>query len=289
MIRTPLINVGVADLVQNCRIWKAALARLWQLNVAAVIVSVALIDRPVWGDSIPSAGNGCQGVVFVLNGAGTWPGASADLDRAVAEAGLNLAVVPVHWSHGFGRALADQTDWDHAQDQGHRLADQIVSYRQNYPGQAVYLVAHSAGSGVALTAAAAVPPGSVDRMILLAPAVSTDYDLRPALRCTRNGIDVFYSHRDLFTLGLGVRLVGTSNGCRGCPAAGRVGFCAQIESSEDAALYAKLRQFPWERGQRRFGNRGFHSGSHRPRFLQAFVLPLLNPSHSADDVRIVRD
>ena len=172
--------------------------------------------------------------------------------------------------------MADQTDWCHAQEQGYRLAERIASYRQAHPTQAVYIVAHSAGSGVALTAATASPPGSLERVILFAPSVSADYDLRPALRGIRDGLDVFYSRRDVFALGLGMALVGVSDRGRGYPAAGRVGFRTWVETPEDAALYDKLRQYPWQRWQARYGNRGFHSGAHRPRFVQTFVLPLLN-------------
>src|SRR5207245_886962 len=157
-----------------------------------------------------------------------------------------------------------------AQEQGCRLAEQIKSYHQAHPTQAIYLVAHSAGTGVALTALAAVPPGSVNRVILLAPSVSTDYDLRPALRGTRDGMDVFYSRRDVFSLGFGVRFVGTSDGGRGCRAAGRFGFQAQAETLEDDVLYSKLKQHPWDRCQARAGNPGFHSGARSPRFLHEF-------------------
>jgi pimeloyl-ACP methyl ester carboxylesterase len=241
------------------------------------MVWLVLTGRPAWGDELhPPVGEPAQpGVVFAINGSGSLQATSTALAKAVADAGLPLAVVTVEWSQGS--VVADQTDWRHAREQGCRLAGQIASYRQANPGQAIYLVAHSAGSGVALTAAATVPPGSVNRVILLAPSVSADYDLRPALRGTQDGIDVFYSRRDAFALGFGVRLVGTSDGCRGCRAAGRVGFRAQAESAEDAVLYAKLTQHPWERCQARLGNHGFHMGAVRPRFLHTCVLPLLNP------------
>jgi pimeloyl-ACP methyl ester carboxylesterase len=230
------------------------------------------------------------GVVFAVNGAGNFHGTSSALQRAVAEADLPLTVVSVEWSHGFGRALADQTDWHHAQEQGLCLARRIASYRHAHPGQAIYLVAHSAGSGVALTAAAESPPGSLERVILFAPSVSADYDLRPALRGTRGGMEVFYSRRDVFALGLGMALVGACDGGRGCPAAGRVGFRTRVETPEDAILYDKLRQHPWQRWQARCGHRGFHSGAHRPGFLHTFVLPLLNsPSYlAAPDQPVLR-
>ena len=47
-------------------------------------------------------------------------------------------------------------------------------------------------------------------------------------------------------------------------------------SPEDAALYSKLRQHPWNSGLAWTGNRGGHYGSYEPGFLQAFVLPLLD-------------
>jgi len=247
------------------------------------MVCIAFTGRLARGDQLqPLAKAPDQaGVVFAINGSGNLQFTSTALEKAVADACLPLTVVTVDWSQGS--VVADHTDWQHAQEQGCRLAEQITAYHQAHPSQAIFLVAHSAGSGVALTAGAAVPPGSVNRIILLAPSVSTDYDLRPALRGTRDGMDVFYSRRDVFSLGFAVRFVGTSDGGQGRRAAGRVGFQTQSETVEDDLLFAKLRQHPWDRCQARGGNAGFHSGARRPRFLQDFILPLLDPGHLAVD------
>src|SRR5947207_2649584 len=72
-------------------------------------------------------------------------------------------------------------------------------------------------------AAEFLPPDSVERVVLLAPSVSAEYDLGPALACAREGIDVFHSGRDRAYLGLGVRLLGTADR-HWSDAAGRVGF-----------------------------------------------------------------
>jgi pimeloyl-ACP methyl ester carboxylesterase len=248
---------------------------LWK-RIAGLMACVLLTGSPAWGDSPPICAAGQHGVVFALNGSGNLQLTSSALEKAVANAGLPLEVVTVDWSQGS--VVADHTDWQHAQEEGCHLAGRITAYRQANPGQAIFLVAHSAGSGVALTAAAALPPGSVNRIILLGPSVSTDFDLRPALRCTQDGMDVFYSRRDVFSLGFGIAFVGTSDGGSGCQAAGRFGFRVQAESDEDELLYAKLNQHPWDRCQARAGNHGFHSGTHRQRFLHTFVLPLLTDS-----------
>jgi pimeloyl-ACP methyl ester carboxylesterase len=217
------INAGIYNLARNVALRKATLTFGLRLNVAALMVCVGMTGCAVSRQEVHPAvivPDGQRGVVFVVDGAGSFHATSEAFQKAVQEACLPLSVVPVEWSHGFGRVVADHTDWNHAQEEGCRLAGEIAAYRQDHPGSAIYLVAHSAGSGVALTAAGVLPPNSLDRIILLAPSVSTGFDLRPALRSTREGIDVFYSSRDVFSLGLCVAFVGTADGCRGCQAAG---------------------------------------------------------------------
>jgi pimeloyl-ACP methyl ester carboxylesterase len=194
--------------------------------------------------------------------------------RAIEDAHLPLGVEVFEWTHGQGRILADQMDAAHARAEGLQLAGQVVSYRRHYPGGEVYLVGHSAGCAVILAAVEALPPNMVDRIILLAPSVSVDYDLRPALRNCRDGIDVFCSPRDVGYLGVGVSLIGTADR-RWRPAAGRVGFCPQGVTAEERALYAKLRQHPWDPCLDWSDNHGGHFGTYQPIYLRAYVLPLL--------------
>jgi pimeloyl-ACP methyl ester carboxylesterase len=224
----------------------------------------------------PAADPRLKGIVFAVDGAGGFQSTTQALSQAVAEAHLPLGVVPVEWSHGYGRILADQIDWPYARECGCRLAAQIAAYRQAFPQNQIVVVAHSAGSAATLAAAEALSPGSIDRIILLSPSISSEYDLRPALHCVRDGIDVFYSTRDTLQLGLAIALVGTADGCWGCAAAGRVGFQPQIQWPEDGALYAKLRQHPWNACLAWTGNGGGHYGGYRPDFLKAYVLPLLD-------------
>lgn len=217
-----------------------------------------------------------RGVIFVLDGAGDFGATSTSLRRALAESGVPLEVNEVDWSHGYARILADQTDAQHSQEQGCCLAGRIVSYRQLNPTAEIYILAHSAGSATALAAAEALPANSVDRMVLLSPAVCAFHDLRPALRAARDGIDVFYSSRDVAYLGFWTAVLGTADGARGCPAAGRTGFAPTVASAADAALYAKLRQHAWTPCVAWSGNHGGHYGGYQTAHLRAYVLPLLS-------------
>jgi hypothetical protein len=122
-----------------------------------------------------------------------------------------------------------------------------------------------------------LPRDSIERVVLLAPSVSFRYDMRPALRSACQGIDVFYSARDWFVLGLGMAFSGTTDR-RLAPAAGRVGFRPLTGGPEDEALYAlRLRQHAWEPSASSTGQTGGHYGSDRPGHMQACVLPLLTP------------
>ncbi len=216
-----------------------------------------------------------RGVVLAADGAGNFQSTSEALREAVACTGQPLYVDAFEWSHGLGRIIRDQVDEPHAREEGRRLACKVLAYRRNCPGTEIYLVGHSAGTAVVLAAAENLPPGSVDRIILLAPSVSADYDLRPALRCAQGGVDVFYSERDIWLLGLAVGILGTADR-QWTAAAGRVGFHPVICGPEDSCLYGKLRQHRWDPCVGWTGNTGGHFGPYQAVYLRAYVIPLLS-------------
>ena len=234
---------------------------------------------PVSNASPPASGS--DPLVFVANGAGDFYTLSKGLTLAAAQSHLPLQIETVDWSLGRRRYLADHIDHDNHLLQGRRLAEQVVACHQACPARKIYLVGHSAGCAIVLPAAEALPPGSVERVILLAPSVCARYDLRPALRSTQDGIDVFYSNEDRFVLGLGMRVMGTSDrGCR--EAAGQYGFTPVIAGDADAALYARLHQHGWDPTVIWTGNDGGHYGCIKTTFLRAYVLPLIATKRTAD-------
>lgn len=207
-------------------------------------------------------------VVWVLDGAGEFHGCSTALGQANVMAGnpVELAVFP--WTHGGNRLLLDQIDQPHAKAQGGRLAGKIAERRKAEPQRRAVIVAHSAGCAVALATAEAMPPDGLDRVILLAPSVSTGYDLRPALRGCREGIDVFCSKKD-WTIGFVTRMVGTTDKF-GAPTAGRHGF--ELKAGEEAT--GRLRQHFWTPEMAWTGHGGGHYGVYAPAFIRAYLFPL---------------
>lgn len=249
-VHAGLLVVGLVAFLPGCATTQAEVARPYPLaNPSAIIISV--------------------------DGAGGFQATTAALRRAVQEELLPLQVDAFEWTHGYGRVLADQTDFCYARAEGRRLAATIVAYWASHPGKDLYLIGHSAGSAVALAAAECLPPNSVRRIVLLSPSVSADYDVTPALRCAREGVDVFYSGRDWGYLGIGVTVFGTADRRWSCPAAGRVGFRMSSPSAESAVLCQKLRQHAWHPCVVWTGNCGGHYDGYRDGFLRAYVLPLL--------------
>jgi Serine aminopeptidase, S33 len=220
-----------------------------------------------------------QGIVLVADGAGGGQEASLALAASVKKAGLPLTVTSFHWTHGVGRGIADMTDIEHARDEAEQLAGMVRQYRARDPNMPIYLVGYSAGAHVVLEATRSLEQKSIERIVLLAPAVSSDYDLRHALAVSRDGIDAFISDRDRLYLRLGTDLVGTADGQRGAAAAGRVGFDMPNIGATDP-LARQLRQHAWHPRVAWTGNDGSHGGSLSPAYVRAYLLPMFDPAQA---------
>jgi pimeloyl-ACP methyl ester carboxylesterase len=248
---------------------------LW---MSLVIVSLATLSVPgcvhtrapvLAAAEVP----GVDRVVFAADGAGNFQMSSMML-RSVAEAdGLPIDIITYEWSHGNYRIVSDQICYRYARAQGEKLAAEMIAFHQQHPCVKIYLWGHSAGAAVVLAALEASPPCLVEGMVLLAPSVSAFYDLRPALCRVACHLDVFHSSHDCWYLGLGTRILGTSDKTHRV-AAGRFGFRAYIESPEDECLYSKLRQHPWHREDKELGHNGNHYGGYQPDYLRAYIMPL---------------
>ena len=68
-------------------------------------------------------------------------------------------------------------------------------------------------------------------------------------------------------------MVGTADR-RWTAGAGLHGFRPHADSWEDAMLFAKLRQYPWQPSDRRLGNYGGHFGTYQTEYLRRCIVPL---------------
>jgi len=154
-----------------------------------------------------------------------------------------------------------------------KIADKIEQIVKDDPAARITLTAHSGGNGLAVWALAKLPRGvQVETLVMLASALSPQYDLSDALRHVDGKAYVFYSEYDSIVLGAGTRAFGTIDGVR-TDAAGKVGFTMPADG--DKAQYAKLTQYPFDKAWMRLGNIGDHIGAMSPRFAEQILTPLV--------------
>ena len=154
-----------------------------------------------------------------------------------------------------------------------RVADALVKrYREN-PKRRIILTAHSGGAGIAVWALERLPDDvRVDTVILLASALSPDYDLTPALRHVRGKMYAFNSLLDTLVLGVGTRTFGTVDGVK-CDASGRCGF--SLPEGADEEQYRKLVQVPYDAAWMALGNVGDHIGPMTAPFSKDILTPIV--------------
>jgi alpha-beta hydrolase superfamily lysophospholipase len=139
------------------------------------------------------------------------------------------------------------------------------------PEARIVITGHSGGSGLAVWALESLPDDvRIDTLVMLAPALSPQYDLSTALRHVKRAY-AFNSEHDP-VLGPGTRAFGTIDRIM-TNAAGRVGF--QKPDGADDEQYAKLVQVPYDRGFLLLGNIGDHIGPMMPRFAAKVIAPLI--------------
>jgi len=262
---------GLRELTLPARLKLRGDARVRMLRLTLILLAGAWSCGCSKQSTLPEQNYSCEplppALILVADGAGDFRAASSSMRKVLDKDGLPGSVQTVIWSHGYMRILKDQLDYDYARAEGYKLAGTILGLRQTHPEVKIYVVGHSAGAVVALAAAEALPSCTIDSMALLAPSVSTFYDVRPALGAIRHHLDVYYSAHDILYLGLATGILGTSDRLH-APASGRVGFLVHDEQ-------CKLRQHEWQHSDWPTGNWGGHYGDYQPGFLRERVIPLL--------------
>jgi pimeloyl-ACP methyl ester carboxylesterase len=206
------------------------------------------------------------------------PGISGDrgLDSrmvtALTQAGFEGTTEVYDWTIGNAGLMALTNQQRHRRE-SEAVAAKITAVRREDPNREIILTAHSGGTGVIVWALEKLPPDvRVDRVLLMASALSPDYDLSRALAHVDQAMLNFYSPLDVAVLDIGTSLFGTIDGKK-TAAAGCVGF--NIPPTADPQQYEKLRQFAYTAEWMQWGNTGSHIGSMTRPFARAVLAPIV--------------
>jgi pimeloyl-ACP methyl ester carboxylesterase len=149
------------------------------------------------------------------------------------------------------------------------IAEEIAAWRRANPDTPFYLVGYSGGGGMATLVTAALPDDiRIDRLILVAPAISPDYPLEDeVLPHVREFVVNYASERDL-QVGWGTQTFGTIDR-KYTSSAGAIGF---------TGADARLLQYRWSAADEPFGHAGNHLAYLNARWQAAKLLPALDPA-----------
>ncbi len=214
-------------------------------------------------------------LVLVADGVGGLDLCGTGLQYMVPRHSPQTLVKVWPWGHGFGRWVRDLTNVENHVSKSESMAAEVLAFRERRPNAPVFLVGKSGGTGVVVRVLEQLPDRSVETVVLLAPALSPDYDLSRALRAIKHEMVVFWSPLDMVILGAGTKLFGTIDRKRTL-SAGMVSFRIPAGlDSHSRTQYAKLRQVRWRPGMASTGYLGGHVGPDSPAFLHKYVAPLL--------------
>jgi pimeloyl-ACP methyl ester carboxylesterase len=215
-------------------------------------------------------------VVYLVGGIGRLILLGPSARFALPRAGVDYELREYPWQHEKGGELRDLRDQPYLLQKSAELADEIRTLRESRPERPVYLIGHSAGCAVVVHAAEQLPANSVERIILLAPALSPTYDLTKALRATKREIVAFNSCLDP-TLHC-TRVFGTADRVY-VVSAGVHGFVRPADLDEDGQrCYERLVQIPWTWKRLLEFQGPWHNSPTLPLYLGRQVAPwLLKP------------
>jgi pimeloyl-ACP methyl ester carboxylesterase len=242
----------------------------------SVLVSLGVLAAPLLADP-PTSAEPPASTVVVVGGVGGLENLKLSVISALHLAGVAADVQGFEWTHGKGHIFKDLQDTRNHTRKSAELAEEILRLQSAEPDRPIYLIGRSAGAVLVLTAAEELPPGTLQRIILLSPAVSPAFDLTAGLRACKGQVVNFYSDMDWFVLGWGTNHFGTADRLYG-PSAGKTGFILPNAHDQDTEEhYNRLVQVRWTPAMILQGHTGGHLGTALPSFLAHEVVPWLKP------------
>jgi pimeloyl-ACP methyl ester carboxylesterase len=218
-----------------------------------------------------------RGLVLILPGIEGRSGLNLGIARGLQDGQVPFAIEVADWTSGWLLgALYHLRSRNLHRRAAAAIANRVREYRQQNPDCPTFLIGHSGGAGVLLRALETLPADCrVSSAILLAAAVSPDYDLSLAASRVERKIWNFHSIFDVFQLGIGTLLFGTLDGPHRI-AAGNRGFLLNESCHVDGAIIA---QVPYAFRMASSWNLGGHQGATNRLFARDWLAPkLLDPS-----------
>ncbi len=245
-----------------------------RVTAAAALVAVLSGVAGCFQPPAPTMHEEQRGLVYVFPGIG---GGAWYLDhayKAFRDAGVDCAILIDEWETPFYNAMGHLQNYDANRAHAAKVAEKIVDFRRRQPDAPINLVGYSAGGGIVVMVAEAVPDDlRLHNVVLAQSAVSPTHDLTQILNRVDGKLVNLYSPYDWFVLGWGTTTFGTVDR-EHVASAGKVGFDVQAAVPQEAQR-AKLVQKSWTAEMIWTGHLGSHAGILLYAWNKRYVAPFL--------------
>lgn len=156
------------------------------------------------------------------------------------------------------------------------IAGEVSAYRKQHPNDIIHVAGYSAGGGMAALTVSALPEGiTINRLILIAPAISTEFPVVSNLLPRVSEFVVNYASPFDVQISLGTRIFGNIDRTfvRG---AGSAGFNSE---------HPNLVQVKWHLGMLRYLHFGTHTSYLSPLWQRRYLLPSIDPALNAASLK----
>ena len=195
----------------------------------------------------------------------------SEIVQGLRAAGFDWTIERVTWGRAPFRALSNLTSLTANRRRAKGIAAKLAHFRKTRPHEPLVLVGFSGGGGLALLSASGLPEDvQLDRVILVAPAISPQFDLTPIQGRCKDKVINFYSPEDQ-VVGMGTHVFGTIDRKR-TKAAGHTGF---LNDAGTLLEGDKLMQVRYDPAWREWGHPGGHSGYLSPRWAKEVLASMI--------------
>lgn len=252
-----------ATVPRASRRWKPVPRRAWVIwGLTALVLTPAGCHRPVARHSA-ACPSGERGRILLLPGISNTSGELAGLSLLLEKEFPDRDVDVRPWGPPM-LLFSNLSGYEENLRRARGLAEELTAYRLAHPDRTLDVLGYSGGGAMACFVVASLPERvRVDRLVLVAPAISRQYPLETAvLPKVRDFTVVFTSPYDPL-VGAGTRVFGTMDR-RNAASAGSLGF--PIEDD-------KLVQVRWEPKMLTDGHFGGHLDYLSLAWQRKYLLP----------------
>jgi pimeloyl-ACP methyl ester carboxylesterase len=233
-----------------------------------------LICTGCWRPPFPTVQQSDRGLVYMFPGVASGPWALHEAYRGFRDAGVDSEIRIHGWDRPEADLLGQLANLEANRRRARVIAERIADYRKAHPKAPIDMVGYSAGGGVALLVAEALPANvHVRNVVLVQAGVSPEWDLGSALQRIDGRLVNFYCPSDWFILGAGTAAFGTVDR-RHSASAGKDGFDVAAAVPEQRQR-AKLVQRPWTTEMLAAGHIGDHFSMMKYQWNREYVAPWL--------------